>query len=390
MNIKLTIIAAIITFLTLLTRCSKKQEQTSTLSTATLQALQKTINHYRIKYHIPGISVSIIMPDNNKVLTLTDGVKNIKNREKVTPHTLFQICSITKVYTAILAHQLVSDNKLKLSQTVGDWLPQYKTWKKVTIKQLLNMHSGIRSFTENKEFNNAWQKNPKKPWSSVEELKYVESQPLLYTPGSKWNYSDTNYILLGMIIEKASGHTYAQMLQQHIIKPLQLKQTFYIPREYTKAELNTMATGYSQDNKNVMNVNMSQAGPAGAIVATTSDTAIFFNSIFNSRLLKQKQLNAMLIPYSIKSGKQMNASSKMLEAWAVGIAQFWMPKVGLTWNKAGGFVGFFTQACYSINSHTTIVMAANKWAPKAFYNSTRIFIPKLYQIMSADKVQNTH
>ncbi len=184
-----------------------------------------------------------------------------------------------------------------------------------------------------------------------------------------------------MIVEKVSGKSYTQMLKQNIIEPLQLKQTFYIPREYTKAELNKLATGYSQRNKDVMNVNLSQAGAAGAIVATTSDTAIFFQSIFAGRLLKPKELKAMLVPYSTKSGKQMSANSKMLEAWAVGIDQLWMPKVGLAWNKSGGFVGFFAQACYSIKGHVTIVLAANKWAPKAFFNSTRQFIPKLYDII---------
>lgn len=372
----------IIASMTLLSARSKNPETNhDTLSSVKIQSLQKALEQYRTKYHIPGISVSIIMPNSDKVLTLTSGVKNIKSKEAVTPDTLFQICSITKVYTAVLIHQLMGEGKLTLSQTVGDWFPQYKQWEKVTIKQLLNMHSGIPSFTENKQFNAVWQKKPTKSWIPAEELDYVKDKPLLYQPGTNWNYSDTNYILLGMLVKKASGKPYAQMLKQNIIEPLHLKQTFYIPREYTKAELNKMATGYSKDNKDVMNVNMSQAGAAGAIVATTKDTAKFFNAIFTGRLLKPKELKAMLVPYSIKSGKQMNANSEMLEAWAVGIDQFWMPKVGLTWNKAGGFVGFFAQACYSIRGNVTIVLTANKQVPKAFFNSTRKFIPKLYDII---------
>ena len=170
------------------------------------------------------------------------------------------------------------------------------------------------------------------------------------------------------------------MLRQNIIEPLGLKQTFYILREYTKAELTKMATGYSKDNIDQMNVNMSQADAAGAIVATTKDTAIFFHAIFKGRLLKPKELKAMLVPYSTTSGQKMRANSKMFETWALGIDQNWFPKVGLTWNKFGITPGgFFGSANYSIRGHVTIVMLANKTVSKAILNKK--FIPKLYDII---------
>ena len=349
------------------------------LSAVKIQLLQKAIGRYRTQYHIPGISVSIIVPNSDQVLTLTSGVMNVKTKQDITLNTLFQIGSITKVYTATLIHQLISKGTLTLSQTIGHWLPQYKQWKRITIKQLLNMHSGIPSYAENTQFNAMWQRSPASSWDTSRILGYVKDQPLLYKPGTHYNYSDTNYILLGMIVEKASHKSYSQMLKQNIIEPLHLQQTYYIIREYTKNDLHKMATGYSQDGKDEMNINMSQANAAGAMVATTKDTALFFNAVFSGNLIKPKELKSMLVTYSIKSGKKMTASSKMVQTWALGVVQQWFKKLGLIWNKFGITPGFFGSANYSIKGKVTIVMAANKTVPQAMHDTK--FIPKLYEII---------
>jgi D-alanyl-D-alanine carboxypeptidase len=350
------------------------------ISSVKIQLLQKTIDRYLAKYHIPGISVSIIVPNSDQVLTLTSGVMNVKTKETITPNTLFQIGSITKVYTATLIHQLISNGRLTLSQTIGHWLPQYKQWKSITIKQLLNMHSGIPSYTENKQFNAMWQRRPESSWNTSTILEYVKDQPLLYQPGTHYNYSDTNYILLGMIVEKSSHQSYSHMLKQNILEPLRLRQTYYISRKYTKNELHKLATGYSQAGKDETSVNMSQADAAGAIVATTKDTALFFNAVFLGNLIKPKELKAMLVTYSIKSGNKMTASSKMFETWALGVDQQWFKNLGLIWNKFGITPGgFFGSANYSIKGQITIVMAANKTVPQAIHDTK--FIPKLYEII---------
>ncbi len=351
------------------------------VSSATKEHIQSYLNQWRENYHIPGVSISIILPGYLQPINFVSGTRTINGLQKITPDTLFQIDSITKVYTAVLILQLEEAGKLSISQTLGYWLPQYKQWKNVTIKQLLNMHSGIPSYSDEPSFNKIVAKNPTKHWTTREIINWVKRKPMLFKPGTKWNYSDINYILLGLIVEKASGKSYAQMLQKNIIKPLHLKHTVYAPFLYPQWLLDKLAIPYSVENKNVANINMSQAGAAGAIVASTQDTAIFFHALFLADLLKPKQLKEMLVPYSIHSGKKMAANPKMLEAWGVGVAQFWMPKEGLMWTKSGGFIGSFAQACFSLKDHVTIVLAGNKYSQDINRILPRKIIPRLYGII---------
>jgi len=332
------------------------------LSKSTLDKLQQTVNQWRQSNTIPGVSVSIIIPHLRGVTNLVSGTMKLDGKKKVTPQTLFQICSITKVYTAVLILKLQAEKKLSLSQTLGSLLPQYPRWRKITIRQLLNMTSGIPSFSDDKQFNAIVKKHPARHWTTAETINFVKNKPFLFQPGSRWSYSDINYVLLGMIIEKVTAKTYAQMLRQQIFQPLHLSHTYYMPYEYPPSILRQLATGYSSDNKDVTNVNMSQAGAAGAIIATTQDTATFFHALFSGKLLKKKQMKELLTPYSRETGKLLPINSKE-KAFGLGMTRWWLPEgfvwlkaQGFLWMKVGGFVGFFAQASVLNKNHIVIVL----------------------------------
>jgi D-alanyl-D-alanine carboxypeptidase len=357
-------------------------------SRSTLDKLQQTVNQWRQSNKIPGVSVSIIIPHFHSVVNLVSGTVKIDEKRKVTPQTLFQICSITKVYTAVLILKLQAENKLSLSQTLGSLLPQYPRWKNITVKQLLNMTSGIPSFSDDKKFNEIVKKYPTRYWTTDETINFVKNKPLLFQSGSHWSYSDINYVLLGMIIEKVSGRTYAQVLRQKILQPLDLSHTYYMPYEYPPFILRRMAKGYSSDNKDVTNVNMSQAGAAGAIIATTQDTARFFYDLFSGKVLEKKQMKEMLTPYSHQTGKLLSAASKA-SAFGLGMNRWWLPEgfmwlkpQGFIWFKPGGFVGFFAQASVLPKKNIVVVVAANKWTQPGFQTMLLYLTPKLYEIVN--------
>lgn len=156
-------------------------------------ALQQLLDNWRAQYHLPGASLTIISAKHPNPLTLTSGVINLKNKRPVTANTYFQQDSITKVYTATLIFQLIAKHKLTLNQNLAQWLPQYPQWKQVTILQLLNMTSGIPSFSEeDKAFNQAWQAKPTKRWTTKETIDYIKNKPLQFKPGQGWHYSDIN------------------------------------------------------------------------------------------------------------------------------------------------------------------------------------------------------
>lgn len=351
------------------------------LSKNTMVQLNQTVNQWRIDHEIPGVAVSIILPNGRDMINLVSGTMTLTGKEKIKPQTLFQICSITKVYTAVLILKLEAEKKLSLSQTVGTWLPQYPKWRNVTIKQLLNMTSGIPSFSNDVQFNLFVKKHPTKQWSTTETINFVKDKPMLFKPGTRWQYSDINYVLLGMIIEKVTGKSYAQVLKQNILQPLNLSHTYYLPYEYPPNIRLRLAIGYSSHNKDVSNVNMSQAGAAGAIVASAQDTARFFYALFSGKLLSKAQMKEMLRPYSKKDGRLLQEDTKE-QIYGLGITRWWIPE-GYIWMKEGGFLGYFAQASILKKNNTVIVITASKWTAPGFRSMLYYLTPKLHSIVNS-------
>jgi len=356
---------------------TKTSEPTVSIPTTQQNKLQQALNQWREENKLPGVSATIIIPDLEKPLNLVSGTIKLDGKKRVSPKTLFQLCSVTKVYTAALILKLESENKLSISQTVGSWLPQYPKWGDITIKQLLNMTSGIPNYTNDEKFTEIWKKNPTKNWTPAEVLSFVENKSLLYSPGEGWNYDNTNYVLLGMIIEKATGKTYDHVLHEKILHPLNLSHTYYAPYEYTPSMLNQMATGYSESNQDVMNVNMSQAGSAGAIIATTQDAAMFFHYLFAGKILPKAQMIEMQTTYSIKTGKQTVIHGEEIVV-GFGMSRCLTPE-GYMWYKPGGFVGFLSTVSILDKNKVVIAITTNK-DPQSVAMQKDI-VPKLYHIL---------
>ena len=170
---------------------------------------------------IPAISFSAILP-NGKQITCAEGISNLATQKHVTVKDLFQIGSATKTFIATLVLLDIKAGKLKLNETIaqtikryGHWLPVLaeKRWGAITIKQLLNMTSGIYSYTDSPEFNKLWEANPTMQWSPKQIIKIALSQPSYFKPGHGWHYSDTNYYLLGVLLTKIMNKSLAQQIQ---------------------------------------------------------------------------------------------------------------------------------------------------------------------------------
>jgi D-alanyl-D-alanine carboxypeptidase len=181
--------------------------------------LKADLEHYladrRSIEHISALSLSVALPGSTSNINVTAGTAQFDGGSPVTPASLYQIGSNTKAFTAVTILQLEAEGKLNIHQTVGDWLPQYPAWKDVTIERLLNMTSGIPTYDNVQAMQAAYAADPVRNWLPDDLIAYVypasQGAP---PPTTGWSYSNTNYLLAQLIIEKASGQPYGAELQR--------------------------------------------------------------------------------------------------------------------------------------------------------------------------------
>ena len=152
------------------------------------------------------------------------GTANLELNIPMQPNHVFRIGSISKQFTAVAILQLMEQGKLGLQDDITKFIPDYPTHgHKITIEHLLTHTSGIQSYTGMKDFS-AISRLDKKP---EELIAFFKNQPMEFAPGTKWNYNNSGYFLLGFIIEKVSGKTYPQYIEEAIFKPLGMINSYY-------------------------------------------------------------------------------------------------------------------------------------------------------------------
>jgi D-alanyl-D-alanine carboxypeptidase len=173
------------------------------------------------RHQTPGFSLAVLK--NGKVLKSKGyGFANIEIKAPATPETVYQLASITKCFTATAVMILVEDGKLELADKITAHLLGLPTaWSNVTVRHLLTHTSGIKSYTQL----DAIALNPQKDIKSEEMIALVADLPLEFPPGDRYDYSNTGYFILGLLIEKLSGVTYGDFLDHRLFKPAGMTQT---------------------------------------------------------------------------------------------------------------------------------------------------------------------
>ena len=269
------------------------------------------------------------------------GEANIEWHIHNQPDTRFRLGSITKQFTAASVLLLQERGKLQLSDTLGQHLPELpEAWHKVTIYQLLTHTSGIHSFTDIPQYraNERYTKTP------AEILDAVRTLPLDFEPGSRFNYSNSGYVVLGMLIEKLSGERYAQFLQKNIFDPLGMKDSGY---DSNTAIIPKRAAGYSEQAGSLQNagfIDMSIPHAAGALYSTTGDLLRWQRALYGGKLLKPESLKAMTTPN--------------LERYALGLGVQDGPE-GKQYGHGGGIEGFSTLIGYRPAEGISVIMLSN-------------------------------
>lgn len=221
----------------------------------------------------------------------TIGYSHINSTEKkqVSEATRYRIGSITKMFTAAMIFQLVEENKLKLSDTLDKFFPQIPNAEKITLAQMLGHRSGIFNVTANPDFSSL--KTQSKTRDEMVAL-IAKAKPA-FEPGEKAQYSNSNYVLLGYIVEKAGGRSYEDALKQRITSKIGLKDT-YLGTGYPDASKNeAFSYSFISDWKQESDIHLSIPGGAGAIISTPNDLTKFIQALFDGKIVSKESLEQM-------------------------------------------------------------------------------------------------
>jgi len=276
------------------------------ISNATSQRLDMVFDSLCLKYTLKGASAAILVPNTG---TWTRAYGESYAGAPIRKDMLMGIGSNTKTFVASLMLKLQEMKKLSLDDTIGKWVINKKNIRgQITIRQLLNHTSGIFSFTEHPHFFDSVNADPFRIWQKEELYGFVNAQ--YFTPGKGWRYSNTNYVLAGIIIEKVMNKPIETLLQEMIFTPQGLTNTFYFPQQAPSLEI---AHQWSKSINNTSlidlatigwsnNAMFSMASSAGAIMQTAEDNAKFWDKLLSSKIINQSSLNEMMTYADIGGG----------------------------------------------------------------------------------------
>jgi CubicO group peptidase (beta-lactamase class C family) len=315
----------------LLTASCLAQDKTSTADVARMEQL--------IKAYVPARFMgSVLVAQDGKVLLDKGyGFANLEWDVPNTPTTKFRLGSITKQFTAA--------SILLLEDPVKKYMPDAPAaWDKITIFHVLTHTSGIPSFTGFPDF----ESHEAQATTPEKLVEWFRDKPLEFEPGTKWNYSNSGYVLLGYLIEKISGESYSEFVQQNIFTPLGMKDSGY---DSNSAIIAHRAAGYTPGKSGAVNagfVHMSIPFSAGALYSTTEDLLRWEQGLFGGKVLTAASLAKMTTPfkqdYAFGLGVSTQNGHKMIA-------------------HDGGIQGFNTALAYYPDDKLVVAVLANVNGP---------------------------
>lgn len=265
------------------------------LTADTRIALQARLDQLRERYGIPGISVSLLMPDGSRWIG-TSGLADVSTGEPVTASTGFAIASITKTFTSALVLALVEDGRIVLDAPVRRYLPDLKqVGSKVTVRQLLDHTSGLRDYFFHARIDRALLDKPAARWDLAQVARYI-GKPY-FAPGKGWHYSNTNYFVLGLLAETVGGAPLHEQFRTRFFEPLALGHTWYqvdedpppfVAHGYRFNAIAPEARPIDLDDGTPIvpfTSVVTAAGGAGALASTASDLARWGRALYGRDVL---------------------------------------------------------------------------------------------------------
>ena len=265
------------------------------------EELVNVIDSMMAKHFKPGEpGASIIVTRHGKpVFRKGYGMANLELGVAIEPHMVFRLGSITKQFTAVCILMLMEQGKLDLQDEITKYLPDYPMHgHKITIEHLLTHTSGIKSYTNIPEIRTSMRKD-----MTLEEL--VDSfkpLPMEFAPGESYNYNNSAFVMLGLVIEKVSGMKYAEFLQKNIFEPLGMDHTYF---DMANTLIPGRVSGYQVAGDKFENceyISMTMPHAAGSMASSVDDMAKWDAALYTEKLVKQDSLKKAWTPFTLNNG----------------------------------------------------------------------------------------
>ncbi len=323
---------------------------TATTKSASAQQLQEDLDAL-VAGGVPG--AILVIRDGNRTVSLASGLGNVGKQTPMRSGDRFRIASHTKTYVATVVLQLVSEGKLRLDDTVEQWLPALvPNGEEITIRQLLNHTSGLFDYENDPRVVEPYLNGDLRyRWAPIELVRIAVSHEPLFEPGATQSYSNTGYILAGLIIQAATGNTLRKELSQRIFQPLDLHATSFPTRPGIDGR---HAHGYILLGEPPA-IDITGISPfvwaAGAIVSTGSDDLSFYRALLSGRLLSDGLLREMKETVPVE-GAPPGAG------YGLGLTRAGTP-CATAWGHNGAFGGFYSDAYTSENGRHQALLMVN-------------------------------
>ncbi len=293
-----------------------------------------------------GLSVGVARGD-DVVFLQGFGTADLENDVPVTPDGVFRIGSITKMFTAVAILRLVEQGKLSLDDPLTKFLPDYPPpGDKITVRHLLQHTSGIVSFT-NLPDHRSQMRNDLKHDAVLARIKDL---PFQFQPGTRYQYCNSGYYLLGMIVETVTGAKFEDHLGETIFEPLGLDATHY---DRNGKIIPNRVSGYAAWGKRIFNapyVSMSQPFAAGALASTAGDLIHWQRALVNHQVLSPESFTTLTTRATLTSGKEVS----------YGMGCFVEKRGDRTIIRHGGAIpGFVSELAYFVDQDLTVVILSN-------------------------------
>ncbi|MDX2220526.1 MAG: serine hydrolase [Burkholderiales bacterium] len=247
----------------------------------------------------PGAAI-IVVKDGKTVLRKGYGLADTEKKVPIQPGDVFRLGSMTKQFTAVAILMLAEEGKLSVQDEITRFVPDYPTQgKKITVEHLLTHTSGIKSYTNMPGFRTIVNKDMK----PLEVVDFFKNEPMEFAPGERYAYNNSGYFLLGIIIEKVSGMSYADFVAKRIFEPLGMTHTAFEGFERNGVK---RIAGYGRGRAGfepARPMSMTQPYAAGSLVSTVDDLARWDAAITAGKLLKPASWKRAFTPYVLNNGK---------------------------------------------------------------------------------------
>lgn len=359
----------------ILNACSSGASRTSTINSSNTlnSALSSILQQNGESQYFSAISATV-QCGNKAPVTSTVGTMALNGSVPLDTNSLSQIGSITKSFNSVVLLQLANSPQynFSLNDTLGKWFPEYPQWESITIIQLLNMSSGIPSYTNDASFIMQIFQNPYTYMPPQELVASVESLPLLFTPGTAYFYSNTDYVLAGLLIGKITGNSPITEIQNRIINKLNLTNTYFpVNLPESVAPVAQLINGYAYNLFNIesglYNITLWQlswAYTAGAIISNPTDINTYVHALYTPGvLLTQDEITSLttnLISVASPYQHISDVSESIPFSYGLGIRKGYTPApAGNFYTYTGGTLGFIFNYVYYPDLNMYLVYTTN-------------------------------